>query len=124
EASLETAFFPRRGMQVEEGLTHFHSYFFSLPDAPQRTQKHVATPERKSACKRLNMFLRWMVRPADKGVDFGLWKTVSPADLICPLDTHVHRVARGLGMLQRSQADWQAALELTACLREMCPEDP
>lgn len=125
--SLETAFSQFIGKQdstVEKGLIGFNTLFFSLPYAPQRTQKHVATPIRKSACKRLNMFLRWMVRQDDKGVDFGIWKNISPSQLVCPLDTHVHRVANGLGLLKRKPADWQAALELTEHLRQFNPTDP
>ena len=98
--------------------------FFSLPYAPERTRKHIATPARKSACKRLNMFLRWMVRRDDKGVDFGLWRRIRPAQLLMPLDVHVDRVARRLGLLERKQVDWQTVLELTDRLRAFDPEDP
>jgi uncharacterized protein (TIGR02757 family) len=70
------------------------------------------------------MFLRWMVRPAAGGVDFGIWKIIQPAQLVCPLDVHSSRVARQLGLLNREATDWKAALELTTALREMCPEDP
>ncbi|MCU0395724.1 MAG: DUF2400 domain-containing protein, partial [Chitinophagaceae bacterium] len=80
--------------------------------------------EWKSSCKRLNMFLRWMVRKDDKGVDFGIWKKISPAQLVCPLDVHVARVAKRFNLLQRKPTDWQAALELTAYLRKLDPEDP
>lgn len=111
-------------MSVEEGLNYFNQYFFSLPDAPRRTQKHIPNPLRKSACKRLNMYLRWMVRNDDKGVDFGLWKMISPRDLICPLDLHVERTAKKLGLLKRDKPDWQAALELTENLRQLDSEDP
>ncbi len=121
--SLEPAFL-QHGNSMEEMLAGFHHYFFSLDDAPSRTKKHVPTPERGSSCKRLNMFLRWMVRKDDKGVDFGIWKKISPAQLICPLDLHVARVAKRLGMLQRKQADWLAAEELTACLRTFDKSDP
>lgn len=126
ETSLETAFLDENGhfQGMEEALKGFHERFFSLPDAPQRTQKHVATPAKKSACKRLNMYLRWMVRSADKGVDFGLWNRIPIAELVCPLDTHVHRVASGLGMIKRKQADWQCAMELTNFLKELDPIDP
>lgn len=126
-SSLEDAFNPAPGHKikdVETALTHFHRYFFSLEDAPQRTRKHVASPERHSACKRLNMYLRWMVRPATKGVDFGIWESLSPAQLICPLDVHAGRVARQLGLLRRKQNNWKAALELTQSLRSFDPEDP
>lgn len=125
--SLETAFsqnISKHDSTIEKGLIGFNTLFFSLPYAPQRTQKHVATPAKKSACKRLNMFLRWMVRQDTEGVDFGIWKKINPSQLICPLDTHVHRVATGLGLLKRKPADWQAALELTEQLRQLNPADP
>lgn len=109
---------------TERALVGFNKLFFNLPYYPQRTMKHVATPAKKSACKRLNMFLRWMVRNDGMGVDFGIWKKISPAQLVCPLDTHVHRVAIGLGILKRTAADWQAALELTEQLRRLDPADP
>lgn len=121
--SLEVAF-TRHGESIEEMLTGFHHYFFSLPDVPARTRKHIATPEKNSSCKRLNMFLRWMVRKDDKGVDFGIWSTISPAELICPIDLHVARVAKRLNLLQRKQTDWQAALELTTYLRTLDKTDP
>ncbi|HVZ25228.1 MAG TPA: TIGR02757 family protein [Sediminibacterium sp.] len=128
-ASLETAFFPgsiKKNEQsvVEKGLNHFNRYFFSLADAPQRTRKHIASPEKGSTCKRLNMYLRWMVRNDRKGVDFGIWKKVSPAHLICPVDVHVTRVAKRFNLLQRKQIDWLAALELTETLRRLDPLDP
>jgi uncharacterized protein (TIGR02757 family) len=106
------------------GLKRFHQQFFSLPDFPARTKKHVSTPERKSACKRLNMYLRWMVRSDNRKVDFGLWKKISPASLICPLDLHVERVARKLRLITRKQVDWETALELTDSLRVLDPIDP
>ena len=121
--SLETAF-AKHGNTVEEMLTGFHHYFFSLEYIPARTKKHIATPERRSSCKRLNMFLRWMVRRDDKEVDFGIWENISPAQLICPIDLHVARVARRLGILKRTQTDWQAALELTQYLRTLDKNDP
>lgn len=123
--SLETLFAVDRSEDtLEKGLIHFHDAFFSLPGYPPRTRKHVATPERKSACKRLNMFLRWMVRQDNKGVDFGLWKSISPSQLVCPFDVHVERVSRKLKLVRRKQADWQTALELTANLRRLDPADP
>ena len=109
---------------MELVLKHFHQYFFSLEHIPARTKKHIATPERKSSCKRLNMFLRWMVRQDDKGVDFGIWKKISPSQLICPIDLHVARVARRFNILQRKQTDWLAALELTKYLRTLDSSDP
>ena len=126
--SLETAFskWMKPGDEtVEHALAGFHHYVFSNPEYfAERTRKHIATPEKKSACKRLNMFLRWMVRQDDKGVDFGIWKNIQPSQLICPLDVHVARVARKLGILQRTQDDWLAAAELTAYLRNLDAADP
>jgi uncharacterized protein (TIGR02757 family) len=121
--SLETGF-TMHGNTIEEMLAGFHSYFFSLEDVPERTKKHVATPERGSTCKRLNMFLRWMVRKDDKGVDFGIWKSIAPSQLICPVDLHVARIARQLGILKRKQTDWLAAIELTEYLRTLDKDDP
>jgi uncharacterized protein (TIGR02757 family) len=109
---------------IEKALIGFHDYFFSLPDIPSRTRKHIASPAKKSTCKRLNMFLRWMVRKDAAGVDLGLWNSISPAQLICPVDLHVARVARRLGLLRRKQNDWQTALELTEQLRSLDPSDP
>jgi hypothetical protein len=125
--SLETAFSQwmlPNDQHVGNALKGFHSYFFSLQHVPSRTIKHVATPERNSSCKRLNMYLRWMVRNDQKGVDFGLWKSLKPAQLICPLDVHVQRTASMLGLLKTPKSDWTAALELTSRLREMDPTDP
>lgn len=121
--SLETAF-TRHGKTAEEMLTGFHHYFFSLEHVPPRTKKHVATPKRKSTCKRLNMFLRWMVRQDNNGVDFGIWRKISPSQLICPIDLHVARVARHFNILNRKQTDWLAALELTDYLRTLDKNDP
>ena len=121
--SLETAF-TMHGKTIEEMLTGFNHYFFSLEDVPARTKKHIATPERHSTCKRLNMFLRWMVRKDNKGVDFGIWEKISPSQLICPIDLHVARVAKRLGLLKRKHIDWQAALELTDNLRKLDKTDP
>jgi len=112
------------GAGVTSSLNHFRSYFFSLPDFPHRTKKHVSSPSQKSTCKRLNMFLRWMVRKDDAGVDFGIWNRISPADLICPCDLHVDRIARKLNLITRKQTDWQTALELTEHLRQFDPADP
>jgi uncharacterized protein (TIGR02757 family) len=125
--SLETAF--ARHLRptdptVENALIGFHRDFFDHPYAPARTRKHVATPERGSSCKRINMFLRWMVRRDTAGVDFGHWQRIRPAQLLIPLDVHVERVARRLGLLQRPQTDWKAVLELTERLRAFDPEDP
>jgi uncharacterized protein (TIGR02757 family) len=112
------------GYDSDAALAAFHHYFFSLEAVPPRTRKHIATPERNSSCKRLNMFLRWMVRKDNKGVDFGLWDRISPGQLICPLDLHVARVARRFGLLTRKPTDWPAALELTRNLALLDSEDP
>jgi len=126
--SLEDAFLPLGNSNIdfpiEEGLMRFHEAFFSLPDFPRRTLKHVSTPARKSACKRLCMYLRWMVRQDAKGVDFGIWKNLSPSQLVCPCDVHVERVARKLKLIKSKQLNWQTALELTANLRSLDPIDP
>ena len=109
---------------VKDALSVFYKRFFSLDDAPDRTHKHIASPDKNSTCKRLNMYLRWMVRKDKKGVDFGIWRNISSADLICPVDLHVARVARGFGLISRTQTDWQTAMELTSALRKMDPKDP
>lgn len=114
----------REVFSMEDALNTFRSYFFSLPDYPIRTRKHVSAPAQKSACKRINMFLRWMVRRDNHGVDFGLWQRISPADLICPCDVHVQRVARYLKLIERKQSDWLTASELTHNLRLLDPLDP
>lgn len=121
--SLESAFLPVEG-DVKRSLSHFHEYFFKSEYAPKRTRKHVSTPVRKSACKRLNMFLRWMVRDDNKGVDFGLWKDISTSDLMIPLDVHVYNVAQHLNLLSRQKTDWQSVEELTGALRAFDPNDP
>jgi uncharacterized protein (TIGR02757 family) len=127
-ASLEEAFLPRlntvSAFPMEEGLVHFHETFFSLPDYPHRTLKHVSSPANRSACKRLNMFLRWMVRHDTTGVDLGIWKRISPSQLICPCDVHVERVARKLKLIRSKPLNWQTAIELTAQLRLLDPLDP
>jgi uncharacterized protein (TIGR02757 family) len=116
-------FYNEKGF-IEAALICFHHYFFSMEHVPARTKKHIATPEKKSNCKRLNMFLRWMVRKDEKGVDFGIWNYIKPSQLICPIDVHVARVAKHVGLLQRKQIDWRAALELTEYLRTLDPLDP
>jgi uncharacterized protein (TIGR02757 family) len=125
--SLETAFtkwMHKKDATIENGLNGFYDYFFSLPDVPERTKKHIASPNKNSSCKRLNMYLRWMVRNDTKGVDFGIWKNISPSQLIIPVDVHVARVAKQLNILQAKQSNWQAALELTAYLRTLDKHDP
>lgn len=109
---------------VENAIAGFHKLFFSLPGAPSRTKKHIATPAKNASCKRLNMFLRWMVRKDDKGVDFGLWQKIKPSQLMMPLDVHVQRVGLRLNLLQRTQSDWKAVEELTNKLRNFDANDP
>lgn len=125
--SLEDAFFhklSKRTFSVEKGLINFYEFFFSRDDVPQRTKKHIASPQKKSTCKRLNMYLRWMVRKDKNGVDFGLWNKIQSSQLIIPMDVHVARVARYLNLLKRKQTDWGATMELTERLRNFDPQDP
>ncbi len=128
-SSLATAFFTNQITgkpipTVEAALTHFQSYFMSLEDAPDRTRKHVSSPALGSTCKRLNMLLRWFIRNDKQGVDFGIWKCIKPSELVCPIDVHVARVARSLGIIKRKQTDWLTALELTAYCRSLDSKDP
>ena len=109
---------------IQNALTGFHDYFFSLQDAPVRTKKHIATPKRNSTCKRLNMFLRWMVRKDNCGVDFGIWNKISASQLVCPIDVHVARVAKRFHLIERKQIDWQTAMELTSQLKKFDLNDP
>jgi uncharacterized protein (TIGR02757 family) len=125
--SLESAFtkwMKKNDETIENALNGFYQYFFSLEDVPQRTMKHIASPSRNSGCKRLNMFLRWMVRNDDKAVDFGLWKNISPSQLVIPLDVHVARTARHFNLLHRKATDWTAAIELTNELKKLDAIDP
>jgi uncharacterized protein (TIGR02757 family) len=125
--TMEDAFAKHINGQDEDtfkALAGFHHYLFDQPYVIERTRKHISNPEKKSSCKRLNMFLRWMVRQDDLGVDFGLWKKISPSQLVIPLDLHVGRVARQLGLLNRTINDWQAAKELTMELRKYDKDDP
>lgn len=123
--SLESLFTPVTGASdITSGLIRFHQTFFSLPDAPRRTQKHIATPARNSACKRINMYLRWMVRSSRGGVDFGLWKSIRTDQLICPIDLHVERVARKLGLIRAKAMNWKTAVALTEKLKQLDPLDP
>jgi uncharacterized protein (TIGR02757 family) len=112
-----------RGGSVREGLSHLRSLFFSLPHA-SRNEKHFADVMGGAAGKRINMFLRWMVRKDDRGVDFGIWKKIDPALLYIPLDLHSGNTARRLGLLDRKMNDWKAVEELTEVLRTFDPADP
>ncbi|MES1215613.1 MAG: TIGR02757 family protein [Bacteroidota bacterium] len=128
EKSLETAFtkWMNPGDEnIENALNGFYTYFFNDDiEFENRTKKHIAAPFKKSACKRLNMFLRWMVRNDKTGVDFGLWKKISPSQLICPLDVHVARVAKHFRLLGEKQTGWSAALDLTEHLKRFDADDP
>lgn len=124
---MESAFFPEPDTSpdaVEKGLVRFRKRFTEDTFYQKRTGKHISSPESGSACKRLNMFLRWMVRKDDKGVDFGIWNAISPGQLICPCDLHVERNARQLGLVTRTVTDWKMAIELTENLRRFDPLDP
>ncbi len=108
---------------TQSAIHEFKRIFFSLPH-PSRTSKHVSDPEKGSAAKKINMYLRWMVRSDNKGVDFGIWKDISPHQLSCPLDVHSGNVARKLGLLTRKQNDAKALAELDFKLRLMDKDDP
>lgn len=118
--SLEQVF---KGNGAAERIHHFRHIFFE-GNHLQRTEKHVSNPMKGSAAKRINMFLRWMVRKDNNNVDLGIWPNIPPSELICPLDVHSGNVARKLGLLSRKNNDWKAAEELTSALRAMDPQDP
>lgn len=118
---LENAFLQKQGS--ENSISNFKKIFFSIQHE-SRTQKHIADPMKKSTAKRINMYLRWMVRSDKNSVDFGIWKNHRAKDLMIPLDVHTGNVGRGLGLLKRKQNDWQAVEELTGALREFDPLDP
>jgi uncharacterized protein (TIGR02757 family) len=108
---------------IFSSLNYFRKVFFELPHE-HRTEKHISNVEKAAATKRLNMYLRWMVRSDNAGVDFGLWKQIPASALMLPLDVHTGNVARKLGLLNRTQNDWRAVEEITARLREFDAEDP
>jgi uncharacterized protein (TIGR02757 family) len=125
--SLETAFsqhITAQDAHVGKALIGFERDFSDADYFPIRTRKHISTPARASACKRLNMFLRWMVRSEARGVDFGIWKEIKPTQLVCPCDVHVAKVAQKLNLIQREPTDWKTAIELTEVLRTFDAEDP
>ncbi|MEQ8909687.1 MAG: TIGR02757 family protein [Vicingaceae bacterium] len=111
------------GTKMKSRLSNFKSLFFQAEHL-KRTEKHLADPMKGSSAKRLNMFLRWMIRSAEGGVDFGIWKSITPQELMMPLDVHTATVGRRLGLLQRKQNDWKAVEELTENLRQFDSEDP
>lgn len=108
---------------IKDSMNYFRELFFSLPHE-KRTEKHFANVEKGSAAKRLNMYMRWMVRSDNNSVDFGLWKNINPADLMMPLDVHSGTIARKLGLLQRNANDWKAVVELTNNLKQFDAADP
>ena len=110
-------------LNYQNSIAEFKTIFFELHHEV-RTEKHISNPQKNSAAKRIHMFLRWIVREDNKGVDFGLWKTHSPAYLSCPLDVHSGNVARKLGILNRKQNDWKAVNELDTKLRSFDSKDP
>lgn len=120
---LEAVFSTSNEVRLQDVISKFKEIFFSIP-YPERTRKHVSDPNKGSAAKRINMFLRWMVRNDHTGVDFGIWKSLSPSQLSCPLDVHSGNVARKLGLLKRKQNDGKALLELDTALRKLDPNDP
>jgi uncharacterized protein (TIGR02757 family) len=125
--SLESAFvidFSSKEINVEKALNNFYQYFFNDEWVLPRTKKHISRPASKSACKRICMFLRWMVRKDEKGVDLGLWNTIKPNQLICPLDVHVQRQAELLGLIPSAPASWNLAVELTNVLKKLDSNDP
>jgi uncharacterized protein (TIGR02757 family) len=125
--SLEDAFAKHlkpTDTNIENALNGFRQLFFSLPYFPERTQKHISSPIQNSACKRLCMYLRWMVRKDNAGVDFGLWKKIKPHQLMIPIDLHVQKTAIKLGLLTRTQSDWKAVIELTENLKKLDKTDP
>lgn len=121
---MESVFFQNsKDGRLQYAIHKFKILFFEI-EHTKRTEKHISDPLKNSAAKRINMFLRWMVRPNDSGVDFGLWKTLSPALLSCPLDVHSGKVARKLGLLSRTQNDAKALAELDQNLRKFDNKDP
>lgn len=124
--SLESAFAAHLSPDdetVEPALNGFYRMVFS-GEHPERTRKHLPAPFRGSSCKRLNMFLRWMVRHDEQGIDFGCWKRIKPSQLVCPMDVHVSRVARRLGLINTQAVNWKAAVMLTQKLRTFDANDP
>lgn len=117
---FETGF--QKEKTVKGALAHFYRVFFELPG--ERSRKHLANVEKGASAKRLNMFLRWLVRKDNRGVDFGIWNGVPVSELMLPLDVHTGNVARKLGILKRKQNDWKAVEEVTETLRKFDPEDP
>lgn len=123
KGGLESAFGRSGGENVKDRIIHFRKIFLETKHL-SRTEKHISNPESNSSSKRLCMFLRWMVREDKKGVDFGIWKSISPKELCLPLDVHTGNVSRALGLLQRTQNDWKAVEEITEFLKTLDQNDP
>jgi uncharacterized protein (TIGR02757 family) len=130
--SLKNIYFDHGGLEngfrspsgeIKSSIINFRNIFFSIP-VPGRTLKHIADPAAGASAKRINMFLRWMVRKDNRGVDFGIWDSVKPSQLYCPLDLHTGNVARKLGLITRKQNDWKSLEELMAYLKAFDPADP
>ena len=113
----------KESKNLNQVIHNFKNIFFSI-NHQQRTKKHISDPLKGSAAKRINMFLRWMVRSSKKGVDFGLWKNIDSGQLSCPLDVHSGRVARSLSLIKRKQNDNLALMELDSMLRKFDCKDP
>lgn len=127
EGGLEGIF--GKGIQDQDtdignAIIHARTRLSDSETFPKRTHKHLANPSKGSSAKRISMYLRWMVRKDERGVDFGIWDSIRMDQLICPLDVHTGTIARKLGILQRKQNDWKAALELTNALKTFDPQDP
>ncbi len=120
---LEQLFADSNHGNLQNRISHFKKVFFEI-EHPVRTTKHISDPLKGSSSKRLNMYLRWMIRNDHKGVDFGIWKSIAPSELSCPLDVHSGNVARALGILKRTQNDQKALQELDGALRAFDPSDP
>ena len=121
---LESFFISKQNTDNLHYNIHNFKKFFFHHKHPKRTTKHISDPLKGSACKRINMFLRWMVRKDNIGVDFGIWKKISPSVLSCPLDIHTGNVGRKLGLIARKQNDIKAVIELDKNLKKMDPNDP
>lgn len=120
---LEKVFSIKAEETAFDAINQFRNIFFEI-EYPERTSKHISNPLKNSSAKRINMFLRWMVRKDNKGVDFGIWESLSPSQLFLPLDVHTGNVGRKLNLLNRKQNDWKAVNELTSTLRKFDPNDP
>ena len=120
---MEAVFSLNNSKELQSRISEFKQLFFEL-EHQQRTEKHLSDPAKGSAAKRINMFLRWMCRKDDRGVDFGIWNSISPSELSCPLDVHSGTIARKLGLIQRKQNDQKALKELDDNLRILDANDP